>query len=143
MHAPVAYMPSVVPTDVHAFFPGIVSARYNETWDFYTDVLGFRTVDEWDTFVHLEHPCGARISILREETDEESSELVSATDGRGLWLNLEVADLDAEYLRLAGREVTGLSSPEQRPTGERRFVLRDPNGILIFVTQRRPALRFQ
>ena len=143
MHAPVAYMPPVAATDVRAFFPGIVSARYNETWDFYTEVLGFRTIDEWDTFVHLEHPCGARISILREETEEEASELVSATDARGLWLNVEVANLDAEYLRLSARGVSSLSMPEQRASGERRFVLRDPNGILIFVTERPPASRFQ
>lgn len=143
MHAPVAYMPPVTQTDVHAFFPGIVSSRFHETWDFYTDVLGFRTVEEWDTYVQLEHPCGARISIQREETEAEASELVSATDARGLWLNLEVADLEAEYLRLAARDLPGLTSPETRPNGERRFVLRDPNGILIFVTERRPSFRFQ
>ena len=121
---------------VRAFFPGIVTAHYYETWDFYTDVLGFRTVCEWDTFVHLEHPSGAQISILREETEEEMSELVSATDARGLWLNLEVPDVDAEYARLAARKLPGLQSPEQRAGGPRRFLLRDPNGILIFVTDR-------
>lgn len=122
--------------EVRAFFPGVVSARFHQTWDFYTEVLGFRTVSEWDTYVHLEHPSGAQISVLQHETDGHPAELVCATDGRGIWLHLEVTDAVQEHERLRAAGVPLASRLEQRRGGEHQFAVRDPNGILILVTQR-------
>lgn len=118
-----------------AFFPGIVTSRFYETWDFYTALLGFRTLAECNTYVHLQHPAGPQLSILRHEVDGHPSELICATEGRGLWFNLEVADLEAEYLRLAAAGAAVVTPPVTQPWGDRQFVLRDPNGVLIYFTQ--------
>lgn len=119
-----------------AFFPGIVSARFYDTWDFYTSNLGFRTITECNNYVQLQHPTGAQIAVLRHETDGHPAELITGTEGRGFWLNIEVSNVEAEFSRLADAGVSIVSPPETQPWGDRHFVVRDPNGVLIYVAQR-------
>lgn len=121
------------------FHPSLVTGRFYETWDFYTAHLGFRTVCENDLYVHLVHPGGAQLGVLRQELDGLQPELVSATDGRGFWLTLEVPDADAEYRRLSDAGVTIVEDVEDKPWGQRQFIVRDPNGILIAIAHRHPA----
>jgi catechol 2,3-dioxygenase-like lactoylglutathione lyase family enzyme len=112
-------------------FPGLVTGKFYETWDFYTTHLGFRTIDESDCHVLLTHPSGGELILLREETEGVPAELVSATDGRGVWLCFDVADADAEYARLRGAGVDIVEPPVDRPWGRRHCLVRDPNGLLI------------
>lgn len=116
-----------------SFYPGLVTARFYESWDFYTTHLGFRTVEENDAYVDLRHPNGCGLALLRQETADDVSELVSATDGRGFWLGLKVDDADAMHARLLAAGVPIVHAPEDKPWGERHFVVRDPNGVLIYV----------
>jgi catechol 2,3-dioxygenase-like lactoylglutathione lyase family enzyme len=127
------------PREAASYYPGLVTARFYKTWDFYTTRLGFRTVAEHDCYVRLVHPGGAQLAVLREETDGAPGELISATEGRGFWLGIDVADADAEYARLQQTGVPVEGPPENKPWGERSFVVRDPNGVLIVVAQRLPV----
>lgn len=124
------------PEGCGAFYPGIVTADFYGTWDFYSAHLGFRTVTECDHFVQLAHPSGAQLAVLRHELNGEVPELVSATEGRGLWLNVDVADADAEYERLRTAGLQIVSAPEDKPWGERMFIVRDPNGVLVALAHR-------
>ncbi len=119
--------------DEGRFHPSLVTRRFFDSWDFYTAMLGFTTLAECDVYVHLQHPSGVQLGLLREEVDGVPAELVPATDGRGFWLNLDVADADAEYARLREMGVEIAEPPQDRPWGERSFEVRDPNGIVIFV----------
>jgi catechol 2,3-dioxygenase-like lactoylglutathione lyase family enzyme len=119
-----------------AFYPGIVTGRFYETWDFYTTHLGFRTVTECDIYVQMYHPTGAQIAVLRHEVDGPVKELVSATDGRGVWLNLDVSDADAEHQRLVEAGVEIAAPLENTTWGDRQFIVRDPNGVLISIAHR-------
>lgn len=118
------------------FFPSLVTAKFYETWDFYTAVLGFKTLRECDEYVQLSHPSGVQFGLHRHESDGFAPELVSSTDGRGFWLSIQVADADAEYERLEKLGVAGLETPEDRPWGERSFLLRDPNGVVLHISHR-------
>jgi catechol 2,3-dioxygenase-like lactoylglutathione lyase family enzyme len=118
------------------FYPSLVTAKFYETWDFYAGHLGFRTVWESDVYVHLVHECGAQIGVLRHELNGDTSELVSATDGRGYWLNLDVADADAEYARLRGAGADIATEIADKPWGDRQFMVRDPNGVLVAIAHR-------
>jgi catechol 2,3-dioxygenase-like lactoylglutathione lyase family enzyme len=122
-----------------SFYFGLVTARFYETWDFYTERLGFRTLDEDDHRVLLGHPSGVRLGILRHETDEQHAELVSATDGRGFWLNLDVADVDAMYQSLSEVNVLGVQPLAAGPRGARFFTVHDPNGVLIRIARAQPV----
>lgn len=118
------------------FYPNLVTAKFYETWDFYTTFLGFRTVAECGVYVHLAHPGGAQLGVLKHETDGSPVELISATDGRGFWVNLDVADADAEHERLRTAGAPIVMPPEDKPWGERMFIVRDPNGVLISIAHR-------
>lgn len=121
------------------FYPSVVTRHFFETWDFYTTHLGFRTVCQNDVYVHLSHPDGAQLGVLHEELDGLPAELVSATDGRGVWLNREVADADAEHARMCAAGIEIAEPPEDKPWGNRQFLIRDPNGMLIAIAHRIPA----
>ncbi len=128
--------PAPVSLARRAFYPNLVTARFYETWDFYTTHLGFRTVAEHHDYVHLAHPAGHQLGVLRHEIDGELSELVSGTDGRGFWISLDVEDVDAELARLLAAGVQVAVPIENKPWGDRQFMVRDPNGILIAIAQR-------
>ena len=55
-------------------------------------------------------------------------------------LDLEVADVDAEYCRIDALGVTWVMGPTTQPWGNRSMILRDPAGVLINVFSR-PAER--
>jgi catechol 2,3-dioxygenase-like lactoylglutathione lyase family enzyme len=124
-----------LPASAPAVHTGIVTARFFETWDFYTTLLDFRTIDENDGYVRLQHPSGVELIVLQHELNGDWSELVSATDGRGIWLRLEVEDPASEFerMRAAGIETMRADRGKWRTAS---FVFRDPNGILIFVAAR-------
>lgn len=115
------------------FYPSVVTGKFYETWDFYTTQLGFRTLTESDAYVHLAHPCGAQLGVLREEVEAVRPELVCATNGRGYCFNFEVVDADAEYARLVSAGVEIVQAIADKSSGERQFVVRDPNGVLIAI----------
>lgn len=125
--------------DAGRFHPSVVTARFHETWDFYTTHLGFRTTCENGMYVHLTHPNGAQLGLLREELDGLPAELVSAANGRGFWLSVDVADADAEYVRLCAAGVDIAEPIDDKPWGQRQFLVRDPNGILIAIAHRMAA----
>lgn len=118
-------------TSAALFAFGLVTAKFYDTWAFYTEHLGFRTWAETDDLVQLVHESGARLDIMRDETNREHAELVSAADGRGVWLNLGVVDIDAEYERLRAAGVPLVQPLTAGPRGARSFTVRDPNGVLI------------
>ena len=130
-------------TRVTGFSPGLVTAKFYETWDFYTEQLGFRTVSETDDCVRLTHGSGAQLTILRHETDEQHPELVSATDGHGFWLQLEVDDMETMYQKLRGADVPVARELEAGAGSARSFTIRDPNGVLIRVEPVRAELRME
>jgi len=131
LHAPAEGAP--------AFYPGLVTSKFYETWDFYSAILGFTTVTECGAYVHLAHPSGAQFGLLKHEVDGAPAELISAVEGRGFWLSLHVADADAEFTRLRSLGVQVVEPPEDKPWGERHFLVRDPNGVLIYIAHTIPA----
>ena len=123
------------------FHAGIVTARYHETWDFYTTHLGFRTVEERDHWVRLQHASGAQLVLLREEAGDTPADLVSASRGHGWWLTLEVADAAAERAALRNADVPVQSVPTARWWRAGSFAVRDPNGVLVIITPRASLVR--
>jgi len=118
------------------FVTGLVTARLFDTWDFYTERLGFRTVAEGQGCVRLLHPCGAQLVLICEECGATPAALVSRVEGRGFWFALEVADVAAERRRLAaaGTKLADLPSAPCWPEGS--FMVTDPNGVLVAILPR-------
>jgi catechol 2,3-dioxygenase-like lactoylglutathione lyase family enzyme len=109
----------------------IVTDQLTASQDFYVTHLGFVPVFLSDWYVHLKN--GAVELGLLAATPE-----VPAAPANGVSITLGVASADAEYARLktAGAPVEG--EPQDQPWGLRAFVVRDPNGLGIFIAQTIP-----
>ena len=128
LHAP--------PPELAPFHANIVTARLAETAQFYKEQFGFRVAFYSDVYVHLVDANGVQLGLLRDGREEQPAQLRTAAEGQGFWLSLDVEDVDAEHERLAASGVEIISPPEDRPWGERVFVARDPNGVLIYIAHK-------
>ena len=54
---------------------------------------------------------------------------------QGVLINVEVVDVDTEYLRLKEKKLPMLLDIRSEEWGQRHFIVEDPNGILIDVIQ--------
>ena len=122
-----------------SFYPVICTERVAESRDFYVRLLGFTVTFEADWYVSLRRDPAYELALL----DHRHPTIPAGyrTPVRGLLLNLEVTDVDAEWERLVVRE--GLR-PElelrDEPFGQRHFIVAAPDGVLIdVITEIPPA----
>ncbi|MER6005676.1 VOC family protein [Nonomuraea angiospora] len=117
-----------------SFYPVICTARLQESRDFYTGLLGFETTSEADWYVSLRRPGTPSYELaLLDHTHPTLPEAYRAPV-RGLLLNFEVADVDAEWERLVvGAGLTAELALRSEDFGQRHFIVADPNGVLIDV----------
>ncbi len=117
-----------------AFNAGIITDQFAATKAFYIDKLGFELVFENEFYVLLAG-YGDQISFLLPEHASQAPIFRPAFGGRGVYLTIDVEDVDAEYARMRTRGVPMAVDLRDEPWGERHFAVVDPNGIGIdFVT---------
>ena len=110
----------------------------SRTADFY-DVLGFRRGNEapgrltcyvnWFsvTFVAQDH-----------ETDPALQEEIQLPDkGAGLFTYIKVDDVDEAYQGVLAAGMKPDGEPRKRPSGNREFILRDPDGYKLVFFQKK------
>lgn len=114
---------------------GLVSADIAASRDFYVAHFGFKAVFDSPFYVHLVRGSGGEQLGLMAPEDTGHAEFGDPTDGSGIWLMLEVDDVDAEYERLSQAGVAFRETPKDQPWGDRTAVLTDPNGVLIYLTK--------
>lgn len=116
------------------FNAGIITDQFAATKAFYIDKLGFELVFENEFYVLLAGH-GDQISFLQPEHPSQAPIFRPAFGGRGVYLTIDVEDVDAEYARVRARGVPMEVDLRDEPWGERHFAVVDPNGIGIdFVT---------
>jgi catechol 2,3-dioxygenase-like lactoylglutathione lyase family enzyme len=120
--------------ELTSFYPVICTSRLQESRDFYTGLLGFEVTFEAEWYVSLRRPGAVPYELAL--LDHRHSTLPQAyhTPVRGLLLNFEVQDVDAEWERLVVRG--GLKAAlelRSEDFGQRHFIVADPNGVLIDV----------
>ncbi|MBN6051883.1 VOC family protein [Nonomuraea sp. RK-328] len=117
-----------------SFYPVIGTARVAESRDFYTRLFGFEITFEADWYVSLRRPGERAYELALLDHAHPTVPEAYRAPVRGLLLNFEVEDVDAEWERLVLRE--GLR-PElelrSEDFGQRHFIVADPNGVLIDV----------
>jgi catechol 2,3-dioxygenase-like lactoylglutathione lyase family enzyme len=136
-----------------SFYPVLCTARLQESRDFYTGLLGFETTFEADWYVSLRRPGVAgpdggpgapSYELALVDHTHPTVPQAYRNPVRGLLLNFEVLDVDAEWERLVVR--AGLR-PEltlrSEDFGQRHFIVVDPNGVLIdVITPIAPAAEY-
>ncbi len=103
------------------------------TADFYVRHFGFRAAVDVGFYVHLQLDGDPKVNLAIMQGDHETIPAGKRGRTRGVILNFEVDDTDAEYARLQGAGVKMLQELRSEEFGQRHFLLEDPNGIMIDV----------
>lgn len=111
---------------------GIITSKLAETKAFYTQTLGFGVTFENEFYLLLHAPGGgSEISFLLPDHPSQQPLFHKAFQGRGVYLTIEVEDVDKLYNELKKKGVAIQIDLRDEPWGDRHFAISDPNGIGI------------
>ena len=111
---------------------GIITDKLIETKKFYTSFLGFGVTFENDFYLLLHTPDHqAEISFLLPDHPSQQPLFHKPFNGQGVYLTIEVDDVDKVYEELKGKDVEIKIDLREEPWGDRHFAIQDPNGIGI------------
>ncbi|WP_408039785.1 VOC family protein [Tenacibaculum amylolyticum] len=119
---------------------GIITEKLTETKQFYTAVLDFGVSFENDFYLLMHTPNkSAEISFLKPNHPSQKPIFQSPFNGKGMYLTIEVKDVDKVYKKLKNKEVPIEIEIRDEPWGDRHFAIVDPNGIGIdIITYTKP-----
>jgi catechol 2,3-dioxygenase-like lactoylglutathione lyase family enzyme len=107
----------------------ISTNKLSESRDFYIKHFGFELVYESDWYIELLSPTlAAGISFTLPQRD-----VGEFFTGQGLILSFGVDDVDAEYERIKNEGLTIQQELQNKPWGERSFVVNDPSGVHVYI----------
>ncbi len=108
----------------------ISTMKLQESKEFYMKHFHFQLVYESDWYIELiaQDMPAIGISFVLPQRDEGEF-----FNGKGLILSFEVEDVDAEYRRLKEEGLRILQNVQNKPWGERSFVVDDPNGVHLYI----------
>ena len=115
------------------YYPVIQTDDVAATRDFYVNHFRFKLSFESDWYCHLQSSEDPGVNIAVLKSDHETIPEVGHGTVSGLILNFEVEDVDAEYERAQAAGLTVLKPLTDEAFGQRHFITRDPNGVLIDV----------
>lgn len=117
------------------FYPVIMSDRVAETARFYVEHFRFRAAFASDWYVHLQSCEDQSVNVAILQGDHESIPEPGRGRVAGLLISFEIEDVDGEYRRARAHGLPILQELRDEPWGQRHFITRDPNGVLIDVIQ--------
>ncbi len=119
---------------------GIVTSKLVETKAFYTQILGFGVTFENEFYLLLHTPGGAsELSFLLPEHPSQQPLFHKAFQGQGMYLTIEVDNVDELYKELQNKGVPIKIDIRDEPWGDRHFAVQDPNGIGIDLVKYSPS----
>ena len=118
------------------FWSGVVSEKLQESKEFYVRLFGCEVAYDSEWFVLLQLGPTA-IGFMQPGLEAQAPIFRSAFAGQGIWITVDVEDVDAEYKRLTDMGVALELTLRDEPWGDRHFVVRDPNGIGVDIVQQR------
>lgn len=118
---------------------GIITNKLAETKEFYSKYLGFGVTFE-NEFYLLMHTPGkqAELSFLLPNHPSQQSLFHQPFPGQGMYLTIEVDDVDKLYQELKKKGVAIKIEIRDEPWGDRHFAVQDPNGIGIDIVKYTP-----
>lgn len=115
------------------YYPVIQTNDVAVTKAFYVDYLRFKVYFDSDWYCHLQSIEDEGVNIAILQSDHETIPTEGHGIVNGLILNFEVEDVDAEFQRLREAGLPVLKPLTDEAFGQRHFIIRDPNGVLIDV----------
>lgn len=122
------------------FWSGVVTEKVQESRDFYVRLFGCQVLYEgegsWFVLLGLGE---SELGLMKPGLDFQAPIYRPAFQGQGMWITVDVDDVDAQYARIRSLGVPIEVELRDEPWGDRHFAVRDPNGIGVDVVERRPA----
>ena len=117
-------------------YPLITVKNLKASRDFYLTHFGMSLVFEASWVVMLSSRTDGAISIGLMTADHPSNPPGPETfDGHGMIMTLQVEDVSGVWARLRQSGVPMIHPLTDEPWGQRRFITRDPSGILVDVVE--------
>lgn len=113
---------------------GIITDKVTQSKEFYTQLFGCELVFESEWFVLLQLG-DSELGFMLPDLEEQAPIFRSTSDGKGMWVAIDVDNVDAEYDRIKKLGEKIEYEIRDEPWGDRHFVLRDPNGIGVDIVQ--------
>ena len=117
------------------FYPVLLTDDVEGTAAFYERAFRFGRAFSSDWYVHLQSNEQPNVNIAVLKGDHETIPVEGRGATSGLLINFEVDDVDAEYERAKANGLTILRALRDEPFGQRHFIAKDPNGVLIDIVQ--------
>jgi catechol 2,3-dioxygenase-like lactoylglutathione lyase family enzyme len=118
---------------------GIITTKLVESKAFYTNTLGFDVSFENEFYLLLHTPDHqAEISFLLPNHPTQQSFFHKPFQGQGMYLTIEVADVDALYKEIKKKGIPIKVELRDEPWGDCHFAVEDPNGIGIDIVKYAP-----
>lgn len=121
---------------------GIITNKLQETKSFYMNTLDFGVVFENEFYVLLHTPDhAAQLSFLLPDHPSQQPLFQPAFAGKGVYLTIEVEDVDAVYKKIKASGVPIQIELRDEPWGDRHFAIVDPNGVGIDIVTYTPQTK--
>lgn len=128
-------------TSINRLLINICSDNLKESRDFYTSLFDFHVDYDSDWFVHLI----SRDKQLELGIIDRTNQMVPAeyqNKPNGFYLTLVVDAVDEVYEKATAENLEVVSPPTDMSYGQRRLLLKDPNGTLVDVSSPIPNFQF-
>nr|WP_225444667.1 VOC family protein [Pseudomarimonas arenosa] len=100
---------------------------------FYQSHFGFRPLFESDWYVHLQSLEDESVNLAVLDQQHSTIPAGYGSIARGILINFEVEDAEQEYARAIAAKLPIVLPLRDEPFGQRHFITRDPEGVLIDV----------
>jgi catechol 2,3-dioxygenase-like lactoylglutathione lyase family enzyme len=118
------------------FWSGVVTEKLEASKAFYVKLFGCNVIFDSEWFVLLQLG-PSELGFMVPGLEEQAPIFRPAFQGQGLWVTVDVEDVDAEYERIQSLGVEIELALRDEAWGDRHFVVVDPNGIGVDIVQRR------
>ena len=122
------------------YYPVIQTDDVASTKAFYVDNFRFNIAFDADWYCHLQSSEDPKVNVAILKSDHETIPQEGRGMVSGLILNFEVEDVDAEFERAERAGLPILKTLTDEAFGQRHFITRDPNGVLIDVIKPIPPV---
>ncbi len=115
---------------------GIVTDKVQESADYYVRLFGAEVIYEGDDgWLSLLQLGGNELGFMKPNLDSQAQIFRPAYQGQGMWLVLDVPNVDEEYQRIQALGIPIEVALRDEAWGDRHFVIVDPNGIGVDIVQ--------
>lgn len=119
---------------VTRLLPNICTDRLEETRDFYAKLLGFVVgFEHQGWYTQMASPSNPRLQVGIVRQNHEFTPKAFQQPAQGVIISAQVEDVDAAYSEVLKRGIRIELELRDESFGMRRFMVADPNGVLVNV----------